>query len=119
MLRCMNTDARLTALQYYARSGRHAAEDIAALMQNPQGVFLFTPDLVVLMKPADSKNPAAWGKLDESPVAADGWYVHLLCGKLPLARKLAWLLPAYRWVCFQRGTRNAKAHRMRWSRVRL
>lgn len=119
MLLCMNTDARMTALRYYACSGRNAAEDVAALMHNPQGVFLFTPDLVVMMKPADSKNPAEWGKLEESPSAPDGWYVHLLCGKLQLARKLAWMLPAYRWVCFQRGARNARTHRMRWARVRL
>lgn len=119
MLSGMNTDARITALYYYARSGRDAAADVAALMQNPQGVFVFTPELVVLMKPADSSKPADWGKLEQSPADADGWYVHLLCGKLPLARKLAWLLPAYRWVCFQRGSRNAVAHRRSWARMRL
>ena len=119
MLRRMNTDARITALRYYALSGRDAAADVAALMQNPQGVFVFTSDLVVLMKPADSRRPADWAKLEQSPAEADGWSVHLLCGKLPLARKLAWLLPAYRWVCFQRGARNAKAHRRPWARMRL
>ncbi len=119
MLPAMSTDARSVARRYYAAAGRDLAADLAALSSNPEGVVVFLPRLVVLMKPVSSKCPDAWGHLEETPPGADGWYVHLLVGDLPLARRLAWLLPGRRWVCFQRGLRNAAPHRRSWSRIRL
>ena len=119
MLHGMSTDARSNALFYYSFAGRDVVADVCRLLQNPQGVFVFMPDLVVLMKPVDSHKPEDWGKLEESPETADAWYVHLLVGRLALARKLAWLLPAYRYLCFERGLRHSKQHRCRWARIRL
>lgn len=119
MLHGMSTDARTNAQFYYTFAGRDVVADVCRLLQNPQGVFLYTPDLVVLMKPVDSRKPQDWEKLEESPPDADAWYVHLLVGRLALARKLAWLLPAYRYLCFERGMRSRKAHRCSWARIRL
>lgn len=119
MLAAMSTDARLVARRYYAAAGRDLAADLAALSSNPEGVVVFLPRLVVLMKPVASKCPDDWGRLEENPPCADGWYVHLLAGDLPLARRLAWLLPGLRWVCFQRGLRHAAPHCRSWPRIRL
>lgn len=113
----MNTDARAIALRYYHLAGRDAHADFRALAQNPQGVFLFSPTLVVLMKPVHSHSPQEWGQLHASPATADGWYVHLLVGSLQQARGLAPMLPPLRWVCFQRGLRNARHHVWPWRRV--
>ena len=118
MLSGMSSDARMKALRYYARAGRNMAEEVITLLQNPQAVFLFTPDLVVMMKPADSTAPHRWERLAENPIGADAWYIHLLAGNLRLARKLARLLPDYEWCCFQRGMRSAAPHRCRWARMR-
>ncbi len=119
MLHGMSTDARTNALFYYTFAGRDVVADVCCLLQNPRGVFVYTPELVVLMKPADSNKPQDWEHLADSPENADAWYVHLLVGRLALARKLAWLLPAYRYLCFQRGLRHAKPHRCSWARIRL
>lgn len=119
MLRGMNSDARLSALRYYARCGRVAVPEVCALLANPKGVFVFTPELVVMMKPADSRSPQEWEDLESSPDEPDSWYVHLLVGRLRQARTLARLLPAYRWVCFMRGLRNTAPHRLPWARIRL
>ena len=113
----MNTDARAIALRYYHLAGRDPHADFRALAQNPQGVFLFSPSLVVLMKPVHSHRPQEWGRLESSPHTADGWYVHLLVGNLQQARTLAPLLPVLPWVCFQRGRRNARPHVWPWLRV--
>lgn len=109
----------MAAQRYYSLAGRDMSVDLADLSANPDGVVVMLPRLVVLMKPARSDSPDEWGNLRESPAGADGWYVHLLVGDLPLARKLAWLLPGRRWVCFQRGRRNASPHRLHWDRIRL
>lgn len=113
----MNTDAITTAQRYYAWAGRDFAADAHALARNPQGVLLYTPRLVVMMKPADSRQPQDWAQLTHSPQQADAWYVHLLVGQLSLAGQLAHLVPAYRWVCFQRGRRNTRPHRLPWVRI--
>lgn len=119
MLSAMSTDARILARRYYEAAERDLAADMAALSANPEGVVVFLPQLVALMKPAKAHSPEEWGKLGETPVGADGWYVHLLVGDLALARRLAWLLPGRRWLCFQRGRRNAAPHRLPLQRIRL
>ncbi|MBQ8480118.1 MAG: hypothetical protein IJ503_07010 [Akkermansia sp.] len=113
----MSTDARIAALRYYRAFGRDCAADLAALAANPQGVVVWLPRLVVLMKAADSRDPAQWGNLAESPAGADGWYVHLLAGDVALARRLACEVPRRRWACFQRGRRSAAPHRLGWQRL--
>ena len=113
----MNTDARLLALRYYRHSGRKLPEDVEALSANPQGVVVWLPRLVVLMKAADSRQPERWQELAENPLLADGWYIHLLVGELPLARRLACEVPPRTWACFQRGLRSAAPHRLRWNRL--
>lgn len=113
----MNTDATTTARRYYAWGGRDFAADARALADNPQGVLLYTPQLVVLMKPADSRQPQEWEQLGHSPQRPDAWYVHLLVGNLGLALRLAPMLPVYPWVCFQRGQRSARLHRLPWARI--
>ena len=117
MLGGMNSDARIVALRYYHGSERNLQADIEALAANPQGVVVWLPRLVVLMKAADSKKPQQWGNLAESPANADGWYVHLLVGDMSLARRLAQEVPPHHWACFQRGMRSAAPHRLRWKRV--
>lgn len=113
----MNTDARATALRYYRTAGRDPHADLRALARNPQGVFLFSPTLVVLMKPVLRHRPQDWENLEESPAGADAWYVHLLAGSLRQAQELAKLLPARRWLCFQRGRRSTRLHVLPWRRV--
>ncbi len=87
-----------------------------ALAANPRGVVIFLPRLVVLMKPVEHARPQDWLNLALSPAGADAWYVHLLVGDLAWARQLGCGLPAFRWLCFQRGTRSAILHRWRWER---
>lgn len=115
----MNTDARIVAMRYYRRAGRSLQDELMALAANPLGVIVYSPSLVVMMKPVASRRMGEWEKLTESPADADGWYVHLLAGDLQQARRMAHLLPEYRWLCFQRGMRHARPHRLNWHRVRL
>ncbi len=112
----MSTDARCTARQYYEGSGRSLGADMKALAENPQGVVVFLPRLVVLMKPVESSCPQDWLALADSPSRADAWYVHLLVGDLAWARQVGRGLPVHRWLCFQRGARNATPHRRSWAR---
>lgn len=111
----MNADARVQALQYYQAAGRSMATDLEALLLHSQGVVLMMPQLVVLMKPVDSSQPASWPELELEYSAADAWYVHLLVGNLALARQLAGALPPRRWLCFQRGSRSPRPHRIPWT----
>lgn len=111
----MNTDARVQAQQYYQSAGRDMAADLEALRQHPQGVVLMMPQLVALMKPVVSTAPATWQELALPTPGADAWYVHLLVGNLALARQLAVALPPLRWLCFQRGLRSPRPHRLAWS----
>lgn len=113
----MSTDAVKAATRYYDASGRNVSADASALASNPQGVVLICPELVVLMKPVESSKPQEWEKLAMPVISPDAWYVHLLVGNLALARQLAWLLPAYPWVCFQRGARSTAVHRLPWARM--
>lgn len=113
----MSNDSRYIALRYYRGSGRNLQSDIEALATNPQGVVMWSPRLVVLMKAADSTAPAEWQNLAVSPPGADGWYVHLLVGDLALARRLAHEVPCRHWACFQRGRRSPAPHRLRWQRL--
>ncbi len=112
----MDTDARIIAIRYYGGSERRMGEDLAALSDNPEAVIIYMPQLVVLMKPADSKAPGEWERLRETPAGADAWYIHLLAGNLELARKLAQQQQARPWLCFLRGQRNARPHIMNWQR---
>lgn len=113
----MSTDARILALRYYREAGRDCRADLAALAANPQGVVVWLPRLVVLMKAADSRHPEQWQELSESPPESDGWYIHLLTGELELARRLACNVPRRNWACFQRGRRSAAPHRLSWQRL--
>lgn len=110
----MNADARKKAWEYYRAAGRDMDADLAALAEHPQGVLLFMPQLVVLMKPVCSRAVAQWTDLPRLFPAADGWYVHLLVGDLRLARQLATALPPRPWLCFQRGRRHPAPHRIPW-----
>ena len=111
----MNTDARAGAADYYRAAGRDMEQDLAALAAHPQGVVLLMRQLVVLMKPALSCEPALWPQLELVHPCPDSWYVHLLVGDLQLARRLAGALPPQRWLCFQRGRRSPQPHRLAWS----
>ncbi len=111
----MNTDARVQAQQYYQAAGRDMAADLAALAAHPHGVVLLMPQLVALLRPVDSTKPPTWQELDSTSTREDAWYVHLLVGNLALARRLAAALPPRRWLCFQRGLRSPRAHRLSWS----
>ena len=113
----MSNDARITALRYYSQSGRDIKSDLEALSANPTGVVVWMPQLVVLMKAADSRNPQQWQNLADNPEKPDGWYVHLLTGDLLLARRLACEIPKRHWACFQRGKRNPSPHRLYWQRM--
>ncbi len=90
---------------------------MAALAANPQGIAVFLPRLVVLMKPVEHNHPEGWLLLGSSPERADAWYVHLLVGDLAWARQLGRGLSAYPWLCFQRGARNSILHRWSWERL--
>lgn len=111
----MNADARVQAEQYYRAAGRSMEADLTALQQHPQGVVLLMPQLVALMKPVVNSQPESWQELPLVYPDADGWYVHLLVGNLVLARRLAAELTPLRWLCFQRGLRNARPHRLPWT----
>lgn len=115
----MSTDARETAWRYYQTAGRDMEADLAALGAHPQGVVVFMPQLVVLMKPAVSTEPEHWPQLHHVARQADSWYVHLLAGDLKLARRMAAALPPQRWLCFHRGLRSSSPHRLRWSALYL
>lgn len=110
----MSRDARVLAAHYYAGSPRRLAADMAALSRNPQGIIMYTPQLVVLMKPVLSGRPQEWQELDTPSPGADAWYVHLLAGELHLALTLGHLLPELPLLCFQRGSRSSIIHRHRW-----
>ena len=110
----MNTDARTRAWEYYQAAGRNMDADLAALAAHPQGVVLFMPQLVVLMKPVRSNDPERWQDMADAPDDADGWYIHLLVGDLKLAGRLAAALPPRRWLCFQRGLRSTAPHCLPW-----
>ena len=91
--------------------------DLAALAAHPQGVVLMMPQLVALMKPVLSTEPHTWTKLAHVSPEVDAWYVHLLVGDLALARRMAGALCPLRWVCFQRGLRHERPHRLPWTGV--
>lgn len=114
----MSKDARELAALYYAGSGRSLAADVAALCRNPRGIVMSTPRLFALMRPVCSRRPESWAEhlsLDIS--AADAWYVHLLAGDLQLAFQLGHTLPPLPLLCFQRGSRSGRPHRLSWRRV--
>ncbi len=112
----MSSDARSTARRYYEGSGRSLESDMGDLGANPQGVVIFLPRLVVLMKPVESTRPERWMELGTTPHGADAWYVHLLVGDLTWARRIGRSLPVYPWLCFQRGARSSTLHRVEWER---
>ncbi|MBE6436300.1 MAG: hypothetical protein IJ993_00440 [Akkermansia sp.] len=113
----MNTDAETTARYYYTLAGRDLGADLCSLSTNPHGVVVWSPQLVVLMKPAMSQHPHTWAELAESPAGADAWYVHLLVGNLALAMRLAHTVPVYPKLCFQRGLRGSAPHCCSWARI--
>lgn len=114
MVSFMSRDARQIAEQYYAASSRSLAEDLAALGTHSQGVVVYMPQLVVLMKPVARAHPEEWEQLAHEAAVADAWYVHLLAGDLSLARHMAAVLPLQRWLCFRRGLRHGREHVLPW-----
>ncbi len=119
IFRNMSTDSRTEAYLYYRDSGRNLIDDVNALLCNPRGVLVFTPELVVLMKPVLLQEELLWGELADNPADADAWYVHLLAGNVALARRLAATLPPLEWLCFQRGRRSNQPHIYRWEQLLL
>ena len=117
MVSGMSTDARTLANHYYAESDRCLAVDLAVLGEHPQGVVLYMPQLVVLMKPVQRAHPDDWENLSTIFPAADAWYIHLLAGDLSMARRMAAELQPMRWLCFRRGLRHHRAHCLPWSAV--
>lgn len=115
MFMCMQQDARKEAYRYYQESGRKLTEDVEKLIGNPRGVLVFTPELVVLMKPVLLGEELLWGDLADDPPEANAWYVHLLVGDVQLARRMSDSVPPLEWLCFQRGRRNSLLHVYRWS----
>lgn len=114
MLWGMSRDARILAEHYYTGSSRVLSDDLAALGRNPQGVAMYSPMLVALMRPVCSSSPRDWQELATPCPEADAWYVHLLAGELSLALKLGNRLPEFPLLCFQRGARSCVIHRHRW-----
>ncbi len=112
----MSTDARNTARRYYEGSGRRLEDDMAALAANPQGVVVFLPRLVALMKPVEHTESQPWLRLAAPAPQADAWYIHLLVGELAWARLQARSLPPLRWLCYQRGARGSTLYRRSWAR---
>lgn len=119
IFRNMSTDSRTEAYLYYRDSGRNLIDDVNTLLSNPRGVLVFTPELVVLMKPVLLQEELLWGELADNPADADAWYVHLLAGNVALARRLAATLPPLEWLCFQRGRRSNQPHIYRWEQLLL
>lgn len=119
MVGCMRADARKEAKLYYRGSGRQLIADVSSITDNPHGVLVFTPELVVLMKPVVLREELLWSELSDDPAEADAWYVHLLVGNVTLARQLASGLPPLEWLCFQRGRRNRLPHVYHWSNLLL
>ncbi len=116
MVKGMETDARIIAIRYYGGSERELQGDMAALGSNPAAIIIYLPQLVVLMKPVHSRRPHTWEQLQDTPPDSDAWYVHLMAGDLRLARQVAARQKPRRWLCFQRGARNARPHIIRWER---
>ena len=119
IVRDMSTDSRSEAYRYYHESGRNLAADVHALISNPRGILVFTPELVVLMKPVLLSEELLWGELADNPPEADAWYVHLLVGNVAMARQMASALPPLEWLCFQRGRRNNQPHIYHWEHLLL
>ena len=94
------------------------AADVDALCRNPRGIVMSSPRLFVLMRPVCSARPESWAEhLSLDIPAADAWYVHLLAGDLQLARILGHTLPPLPLLCFQRGSRSGRPHRLSWRRA--
>lgn len=113
----MDADARIAARRYYAASSRCLAADVAALMQHPDGVVIFTPCLVALAKPVRSSAPERWERLEEHTAAPDAWFVHLLVGDMAAALQLARRFRPLPYICFRRGLRSTRPHV--WRRARI
>ncbi len=112
----MSRDARQDARHYYAAQGRCLADDLVALAANHRAVIVWHPQLVALMKPVSLDCPGEWLELESSPPRSDSWYVHLLVGSLPLASQLGGALEPLEHLCFQRGRRGPRLHRLSWTR---
>lgn len=108
-------DARTETNKYYQESGRTLTEDAVTLAGNPRGVLVYSPELVVMMKPVVLGEELLWVDLADNPSEANAWYVHLLVGNVQLARRLASTLPPLKWLCFHRGRRNSRPHVYSWS----
>lgn len=115
----MSTDSRSEACRYYHESDRNLEADVQALISNPRGILVFTPKLVVLMKPVLLQEEHLWGELADNPPKADAWYVHLMVGNVAMALQMASALPPLEWLCFQRGHRNNRPHIYHWEHLLL
>lgn len=110
----MSKDARTLACAYYAAAGRSLQDDIAALSSHEQGVFLYSPQLVALMRSTSRHDSAPWLHLDTRQTDVDTWYIHLLVGDVRLAQSLGAMLEPLPWLCFQRGLRHPRLHVWPW-----
>lgn len=110
MVAVMRHDARYVAQRYYRGSGREFRKDAESLLSNPRGIFIYSPQLVVMMKPVLLREELLWTALEDNPTDADAWYIHLLAGDLKLARRLAADIAPLEWFCFHRGRRDGRPH---------
>ena len=110
----MTPNALESARQYYRINGRNLSDDVNAILSNPHGVLVMTPQMVAILKPVRRREELLWSLLSDDPDEADGWYIHLLVGQLAQARQFAWLLPPLEWCCFHRGRRNRRPHCLPW-----
>lgn len=77
MVAVMRHDARYVAQRYYRGSGREFWKDAESLLSNPRGIFIYSPQLVVMMKPVLLREELLWTALEDNPTDADAWYIHL------------------------------------------
>lgn len=110
-------DARHHAIQYYDTSIRTLEADLSELIASARGVFVFTPQLTVLMKAIDLTDEESITNLRKHNRRINAWYVHFLSGDLSLAFEWARSLPPLPYLCFQRGIRSPKLHLLPWSRL--
>ena len=110
-------DARTTTRSYYTNSTRNLGQDLRALGANHRAIVIYLPNLVALLKPVNSSDSVEqWQQLKHSPADADAWYAHLLVGDMELARCIGHELEPLRYLCFQRGERSERTHRIKWQR---
>lgn len=104
------------ARDYYFLNGGNYIADFKFQYQFANSVFIWTPELVLIAKPVDTRfDYKAWSK--EIFLEPDAWYVHLLCGNLKLAIQMMQHVNPLPYVVFQRGMRSNKIHKLDWNNL--